>query len=111
MAGFYRGSTPTFKLTVNGANIRNLGTPTVVLTQDLVFVELEPAVNATGNYITATLPYADSLRFVPGVKASLQAVWTDDDSHLAVPFPAHELDVFQTHVEFEFDADGTVIEP
>ena len=113
MPGIYRGSTPTFKFKPIGVDISDLGDPTVTITQELVFLELATEVDTDENCLLAYLDYADSLLLVPGVKASIQAVYTDEsgDTPKVVPFSVHELDVYQTHVEFEFDEEGTVVEP
>lgn len=112
MAGFFRGSTPIFKLTPTGYSVTELGVPTVTLSQELVFKELEATIDAGNNCVIAKLAYKDSLNFVAGVDAHLQVVWTDEsgDAPVVVPFNAHDVKVFENHVEFTFDDDGTVIE-
>ena len=102
MPGFYRASTPTFKVTPVGYSVSSLGTPAMFLSQGEVYTDLECTVNAASNSVTATLSYEDSLRYVPDIPATLQVVWTDSNDNV-VAFPEHQLNVLQTHVEFIYD--------
>ena len=115
MAGFYRGSTPKFKITPNGGySVSDLGVPSVTLSQELVFKDLPVEIDTENNCIIAKLSYKDSLNFVAGVSAQLQCIWTNDSDDPeeinVVPFAPHDLQVFENRIEFEFDENGNVIE-
>ncbi len=103
MPGFRRASTPTFQITPVGYTPEQLGTPHMTLDQDMVHVELECTVS--GNTVSGTLSYLDSLQFVAGNKTHLQVVWDNDG--VVVAFPYHELDVFDTHYEFDYVTGAT----
>lgn len=95
MLSMYRGSTPTFRLAIsNDVDMSELGTPTMVISQDLVMISLtdDIVVDAESHYIEAKLPVEQSLRLVPGIKAEIQQAWYSEDGSV-ISFPAHEFTV------------------
>lgn len=113
MAGFYRGSTPTFKITPQGYSVTDLGTPVVTLSQEYAFKELPVEIDTANNCVIARLSYSDSLQFVGDTVAQLQCVWTnetDPENPKVVPFAPHEVMVLENYVQFTFNEDGTVKE-
>ena len=102
-----RGSTPTLKFTPQGGvNVSNLGTPTIGIRQDMVFIELTPTVNTSGNYISASMTEEQTLRLVPGIETQVQAVWKDQNDNV-YRFPVHYIEVLDTVI----DAFGGAFEP
>ena len=99
MAAIYRGTTPTFKLTPTGYNVSQLGTPSLVISQDMVFISLddEIVVDTVNNCVKAKLPVEESVRLVPGLTASIQLLF--DDGTSAVAFAPHEFEVLESLVE------------
>ena len=99
MSAIYRGTSPTFKLTPRGYTVSELGTPSVVIAQDMVFISLddEVTVDAVNNCVVATLPIEECLRLVPGLPASVQLLF--DDGTNAVAFAPNDFDVLESLVE------------
>lgn len=108
MPAFYRGSTPTIRLKpLGGLRVSDLGTPTVAMTQNLVYFSVSDEdieIDTASNSISFKLPYQDSLRFVADVPTRLQQVWQKDDGSTVV-FPVHEIEVYDTIVNIEDDVD------
>lgn len=92
----YRGSTPTlvFKPT-NGMNVSDLGTPTVAVVQDLVFLTPTVEVDASNNRILAKLTEAETLRLVAGVETRVQQAWLLENGD-NVRFPIKRIEVADT---------------
>lgn len=102
-----RGSTPTLKFTPQGGiSVSSLGEPTIAIRQDMVFIELVPTVNTSGNYITATLTEEQTLQLVPGAETQVQAVWKDSSDNV-YRFPVHSIEVIDTVI----DAFGVAVAP
>lgn len=106
----YRGSTPTVKFKPLGdLSVTDLGTPSIAIAQELVFLNPEVTVNASENYISAKLTEAETLQLVSGVPTTAQAIWKLGETDI-FRFPTHELTVAETIVE-EFESPVTPTPP
>ena len=92
----FRGSTATLKFTpTNGMSVSDLGTPTVAIVQQLVFLTPDVTVDTDHNCITVTLTEEESLQLVPGVETKVQQAWLLQDGS-NIRFPVHKLTVEET---------------
>ena len=95
----YRGSTPTIKFKpTNGMRVSDLGTPSVAIVQQLVFLSPEVTVDETDNSISVTLTEEESLMLVPGVETKIQQAWLLDDGS-NIRFPVQEITVAEGLME------------
>lgn len=97
----FRGSTPTLTFRpTNGMSVADLGTATVAIAQDNVYLEktgADVAVDTSGNTASVKLAEEETLRLVPGAVTKAQIVWKNGDD--VYRFPEHELSVASTLVE------------
>lgn len=95
----YRGSTPTIRFRpTNGMNVSDLGTPTIAIAQDMVFLTPEAHVDVEDNSVYVTLTEEESLRLVAGAPCKVQEAWLLDDGR-NVRFPIKELQVEETLIQ------------
>lgn len=95
----YRGSTPTIKFKpTNGMRVSDLGTPSVAIVQQLVFLTPEVTVDTEDNSISVTLTEEESLMLVPGVETKIQQAWLLDDGS-NIRFPVKQLEVAEGLME------------
>lgn len=98
-ATIYRGSTPTLKFTpTNGMKVSDLGTPTIAIAQELVFLTPEPTVDTENNCVYVTLTEEESLKLVAGVECKVQEAWLLDNGK-NVRFPVKTLQVAETLIQ------------
>lgn len=92
-----RGSTPTIRMRplTNDISVADLGTPSVAITQDMVYLNPDVDVDTTNNYISFTLTEDETLQLVAGVSTSIQQIWKDSNDNI-IRFPIHELLVEDT---------------
>lgn len=95
----YRGSTPVIKFKVlNDVTVSELGTPSIAIAQELVYLTPEVTVNAADNSITAKLTEDETLSLVEGVETSVQEIWQQADGTI-IRYPVHALTVAETIME------------
>lgn len=95
----YRGSTPTIKFKpLNNVKVSDLGTPTIAIVQELVYLSPEVVVDAEDNSISAKLTEEESLQLVEGVETSAQQVWKQESGNI-IRYPVHQLSVAETIME------------
>ena len=99
---FTRGNRTVFQLTVeNDIDLNELGTPTVVLSQDNRTVALDIS-SIEGKVITCVLTAAKSLLFVADLPTFIQQSWNDGDGGILI-FPEHEVQVMERFNEIVVD--------
>lgn len=95
----YRGSTPTIKFKpLNNVTVSDLGTPSIAIAQELVYLTPEVTVNTDENSISAKLTEEESLSLVEGVPTSAQQIWVQENGNI-VRYPVHQLTVAETIME------------
>lgn len=95
----YRGSTPTLKFTpTNGMQVSDLGTPTVAISQNLVFITPTITIDAANNCIKAKLTEEETLQLVAGVETKVQEAWLLPDGG-NIRFPIKTLKVEDTLIQ------------
>lgn len=95
----YRGSTATLKFTpTNGMSVSELGTPTVAIVQNLVFLTPDVTINAADNSISVKLTEEESLRLVPDVETKVQEAWLLGDGS-NIRFPTKKIKVAESLIE------------
>lgn len=95
----YRGSTPTIRMSpTNGMLVSDLGTPTLGISQELVFLNPEVTVNVSENYIQTTLTEAETLQLAENVETEIQQSWAKEDGTV-IRFPVHKVEVRSSVVE------------
>lgn len=98
----WRGSTPTITMRPpTGMNVSNMGTPKIVITQELVYLEPTVTVNSAANSISCKLTEEQSLQLVAGAATEVQQMWKSGTGDI-LRFPVHNISVERSIAE-EFD--------
>lgn len=98
----YQGSTPTIRFKpLNGIKVTDtsLGTPTVIISQEEVFLDFEAdriILDGTANTASVELEEDETILLVNGVPALAQLSFANGDTGEVVRFPIHELTVLQS---------------
>lgn len=98
----WRGSTPTLTMRPgSGYSVSDMGTPKIVISQELVYLEPDVTVVSGSNAITCKLTEQQTLRLVAGAPTYVQQMWKDGSGNI-VRFPVHTIIVERSLAE-EFD--------
>lgn len=81
---------------MNGVHVSELGTPTLAISQELVYLEPPVTVDDENNCVEATLSESDTLQLVANSEARLQMVWTDESTQTVIRFPVHQIQVLES---------------
>lgn len=113
-AVIYRGSTPTIRMSpLNGMNVSELGTPTIAISQELVYLDPEVEVDTENNRVSVTLTEQESLQLVAGVETRVQMMWANNEDGTVIRFPVHEVVVMESVTEELLDEnlpDGAIVD-
>lgn len=98
----YRGSTATITMRPpTGLSVSSMGTPKIVITQELVYLEPTVTVQSASNSISCKLTEEQSLQLVAGAVTEVQQMWKDGNGNIT-RFPVHKISVERSLAE-EFD--------
>lgn len=84
-----------------GMDVSNMGTPKIVITQELVYLEPTVTVNSAANSISCKLTEEQSLQLVAGAATEVQQMWKSGTGDI-LRFPVHNISVERSIAE-EFD--------
>ena len=87
----------------NGLRVIAMGTPSIGIRQDNVFLIPSVTIDNAKNRIYADLTEADTIQLVENVQTQAQAVFTNDETEVVYRFPIHELTVEESVFENFYD--------